>query len=205
MANSFLFVTTPSYMKGYRTDIQVGVGDVPILCSLDLTADSSGKPITLPSLWKCLVHSCTHHITQSYTPIILCKNLKAHQRAWFYCQKQAYSTSMQHDGSVRWLGAGRDGRDCGGLVIRGSIQSCHTLSSRCFKGATPWRRCIRQDFWMPVRGGARGRHKAVCPAVPRGRLIVPNYFLRVFMSTSHMPFCFRNTKQLEMGLQTLWL
>lgn len=55
--------------------------------------------------------------------------------------------------------------------------------------------------------GARelGREEASLrsyPAVPRKRLIVPNYFLRVFMSTSQMPFGFRNTKQIEIGFQT---
>lgn len=149
MANSLLFVTTPSYMKGYRTDIQVGVGDVIILYSLDLTADSSGKPITLPS--------CT---PPSYTPIVLCRNLKAHQTAWFYCQK---ATLYHH--AAWWLsmqaGCRRDGWDCGGLVIRSSIQSCHALSSHCFKRATPQRRCILQDFWMPVGGGGGGRKQSV--------------------------------------------
>ena len=40
-----------------------------------------------------------------------------------------------------------------------------------------------------------------CPTAPCERLLVPNYFPRLFMSTSHMPFRFRNTKQLEMGFR----
>lgn len=54
-------------------------------------------------------------------------------------------------------------------------------------------------------GGALEGKEALqgVPAVPREWLVVSNYFRGVFMSISHMPFCFRNTKQLEIGFQTL--
>lgn len=52
-------------------------------------------------------------------------------------------------------------------------------------------------------GKGNGEVVANCPAVLNERLVVPNYFLRVFTSTSHMPFCPKNTKQLEVGLQIL--
>lgn len=61
MANSLLFVTTPFYMKGYSTDIQLGVGGVLSLPSLDLRVISPAdraleNPSTLCSctapLWR---------------------------------------------------------------------------------------------------------------------------------------------------------
>lgn len=36
-------------------------------------------------------------------------------------------------------------------------------------------------------------------SLPHSERLSRNYFPQVFKSTSHMPFCFRNTKQLEMG------
>lgn len=106
---------------------------------------------------------------------------------------------------VRLLGAGRDS---GGWVVKWQHLSCQALSASPFKWAA-YREGVSGKTVECLGAGQESwdREEASlmsCPAVPRKRLVVPNYFLRVFMSTSHMPFCFRSTKQIEMGSQTWW-
>lgn len=82
--------------------------------------------------------------------------------------------------------------------------SCHAFRARHFTWAA-CREGVSGKTSEGLGGGrraGRGGGLAHCRAVPRGGLAAPNYFWRVFTSTSQMPFCFRSTKQLEMGFQT---
>lgn len=166
-----------------------------------------GGSLTCRQNWQTHPDPQLYNITlphsPSCTPITLCRNPKASKRAWFYGQKQLHCGCSGMTPPVSLPGAGGTAEDGWWVaafeVARYWVQA--PLNGLCTEkvcqarllSAWEW----RQESW--------DREEAFllsCPPVPRKRPIVPNYFLRVFMSSSHMPFGFRSTKQIEMGFQT---
>lgn len=150
---------------------------------------SSEKPIHITQLHNIILppFPFLHKITW-------CSNPKASKRAWFYCQKQAHSPCVQPEGSSVPAGYREGCRRTDGKWqhLKLPCIKCKPHSRGC-----PQRRCVRQRLqsaWERAGGLGMGGGLPGCPAVPRERLAVPDYFLRLFMSTSHMPFCFRSTK-----------